>query len=235
MPNNSLDGVESTRTAKNVAPKLLVNHSLGEPDIIYRVARHRRRRRPGAFTRTRPNRCASPAPLWIDFAAALANTDENLPAGSDRLERFTPDAIGGISMPIPSAGLLSHLGDRHKAFTDRISNQGINPYTRPTHFGSALYRRAESHRARRWIASTSKRSMAIRSREDGRTLRQSQPGRDMPRERFCYKKTSPMSGLTRSCLATRRQVTWGNRLSSSSLCRRSATSTQMVEFGACWW
>jgi CRISPR-associated protein Csb2 len=52
---------------------------------------------------------------------------------------------------IPEAGFLEHLGECHQAFTRRITKEGINPYTRPTRFGQARYRRARSHSARRSI------------------------------------------------------------------------------------
>lgn len=152
VPNNSLAGTQSTKTAKNVAPKILVNHSLGEPDVIYRwpvaEADEARAHLPALDEVAARLRALG----WgIDFAAALASLNEGSPA-VDGLERFTPDAIGGASMPVPSLGLLSHLDYCHKAFANRISNEGIDPYTRPTQFGQARYRRAGLWRPRRCIA-----------------------------------------------------------------------------------
>ncbi len=44
------------------------------------------------------------------------------------------------------------LREWHKGSTTRISGNGLKPYTRPTRFGQARYRRAGSWQPRRWIA-----------------------------------------------------------------------------------
>jgi len=152
VPNNSLARTQSSKTAKRVAPKIIGNHSLGEPDVVYRwpVAEDDQAR---AHLPALDEVAARLRAIgWgIDFAAALASLNTDSPAMRG-LERFTPDAVGGTPMPVPAAGFLSHLDDRHKAFTNRLSSKGIDPYTRPTRFGEARYRRAGSWRPRRWIA-----------------------------------------------------------------------------------
>jgi CRISPR-associated protein Csb2 len=86
----------------------------------------------------------------VDFAAAPASLDEEerTPGG---LELFTPGARGGITLRVPTQGLLDQLGERHQAFTMRISRKGVDPYTRPTLFGQTRYRRAHAWQPRRHI------------------------------------------------------------------------------------
>jgi CRISPR-associated protein Csb2 len=80
VPNNSLDrnGV-STKTSKQIAPKVLVGHSLGQPDVVYRwgisdpsAARSHLTALDQLATRLK-------ALGWgTDFAAAVASLDEDL-------------------------------------------------------------------------------------------------------------------------------------------------------------
>lgn len=152
VPNNSLGEGQSTKTSKQVAPTILANHSPGNPDVVYRWrvtdADAARLHLP---VLDQIAGCLRVLGWGIDFAAAAASLGDDVPMASG-LEAFTPDACGGVSLRVPVAGLLGHLGDCHKAFTRRISAKGVNPYTRPTQFGQARYRRANSWRPRRWIA-----------------------------------------------------------------------------------
>ncbi len=152
VPNNSLDGDKSTKTSKIVAPRLLTKHSIGQPDVVYRWPVE-------GQTAAAQEHIASLDFLashlralgWgLDFAAAIANlADEPPPAG---LEQFTPDPRGGMSLRTPIPGLLQHLDESHNSFVKRIAKDGVNPYARPTHFGEARYRLANSWRERRCIA-----------------------------------------------------------------------------------
>lgn len=157
VPNNSLDPKQvkegrSSRTSKQVAPKILVNHSLGEPDVVYRwhVADDDAARvhLPALDQLAGHLRAIG----WgVDFAAAIASLDADHRT-LEGLELFTPGARGGLPLRVPTTGLLEHLGECHEAFTCRIGREGIDPYTRPTRFGQARYRRAHSWQPRRWIA-----------------------------------------------------------------------------------
>jgi CRISPR-associated protein Csb2 len=153
VPNNSLEDGHSTKTSKPIAPTILVNHSLGEPDVVYlwRISdADAARIHLAALDQLAAHLRALG---WgIDFAAAVASLHEDEPSAHDRLVPFTPTARGGISLRVPKPGLLTHLDECHKAFTRRISDKGINPYTRPTRFGQARYRRASSCQPRAWIA-----------------------------------------------------------------------------------
>jgi len=152
VPNNSLKDGQSTKTSKQVAPTILVNHSPGEPDVVYRwhvpdadAA--------GVHLAALDYLAARLFALgWgVDFAAGLVSLDEDLHA-PDGLELFTPSARGSLSLRVPNSGLLAHLCECHKAFTGRICEEGVNPYTRPTRFGEVRYRPAHSWEPRRWIA-----------------------------------------------------------------------------------
>jgi len=152
VPNNSLAEGKSTKAAKAVAPKILVDHSPGEADVIYRWevpdSQAARVHLPALDEVTAHLRALG----WgVDFAAAGASLSENGSA-PDGLEIFSPDARSGLSLRVPAAGLLAHLQECHTAFLGRISTKGIDPYTRPTRFGQARYRRANSPQPRRWIA-----------------------------------------------------------------------------------
>jgi CRISPR-associated protein Csb2 len=152
VPNNSLDDGRSTKTSKRVAPKILAGHSPGDPDVIYRW----RVPDPDVARVHLPaldelSACLRALGWGIDFAAAMTGLDE-VDAAGDGLELFTPDARGGVSLRVPTGGLLTHLTECHEAFQHRISNKGVDPYTRPTRFGQARYLRARSWRPRRWIA-----------------------------------------------------------------------------------
>ncbi len=157
VPNNSLDPKKlkdglSTKAPKQVAPTILMNQSPGDPDVIYRwhvpdgdAARVHLLALDQVAARLR-------ALGWgIDFAAAIVGLDEDLPA-PDGLEVFTPGARAGLSLRVPTGGLLQHLDDCHGAFKRRISGEGVDPYTHPTRFGQARYRRADAWQPRHWIA-----------------------------------------------------------------------------------
>lgn len=152
VPNNSLDDGVSTRTSKVVPPRILVEHSPGDLDVVYRwqvedqgTARAHISVLDQLASRLR-------AVGWgVDFAAAIACLDEDAaPPGG--LEHFTPAERGETPLRIPEPGFLEHLGECHRGFTLRITKEGVNAYTWPTHFGNARYRRAQSWRTRRWIA-----------------------------------------------------------------------------------
>lgn len=151
VPNNSLDGTESTKTSKQVRPKILRGHVPGEADVIYQW-----RVEDGGAARLHLQALDRTAARlralgWgVDFAAATASLDhdESMPGG---LELFTPGAGGGTALRVPAEGLLDHLDERHHAFTMRISRKGIDPYTRPTLFGQARYQRAHAWQPRRHI------------------------------------------------------------------------------------
>jgi len=152
VPNNSLKDGQSTKTSKQVAPKILVSHSLGQPDVVYRWyvqdANSARVHVPALDQLAARLRALG----WgIDFAAAVASIGEDGPA-PEGLESFTATARGGVSLRVPTPGLIAHLDECHKAFMTRISDEGVNAYTRPTRFGQARYRRAHSWQLRRWIA-----------------------------------------------------------------------------------
>jgi CRISPR-associated protein Csb2 len=152
VPNNSLSGESSTKTSKSVNPRLLADHSIGQPDVIYRwqvedvsIAQNHLPILDQLASRLR-------ALGWgVDFAAAIASFSENaLPYTG--LEQFTPAARGGISLPVPISGFLEHLAQSHLAFIHRITTAGVNPNTRPTLFGQARYQKTAAWRPRRWIA-----------------------------------------------------------------------------------
>jgi len=157
VPNNSLDPKKpedgrSTRTSKEVSPAILVNHSPGESDVVYRwhvpddgEARAHLPALDQVAARLR-------ALGWgIDFAAAIASLDEDrgTPEG---LELFTPGARAGLVLRLPGEHFLQHLGECYEAFKRRISAEGVDPCTRPTRFGQARYGRAHSWQPREWLA-----------------------------------------------------------------------------------
>lgn len=151
VPNNSLDGEKSTKTSKLVSPRLLTEHSVGRPDVIYCWPIQDQSAAQEHLSGLDSLASQLRALGWgLDFAAATADLkDEPPPAG---LEHFTPDARGGTSLRTPIAGLLQHLDESHQLFLKRITKDGVNPYTRPTRFGEARYRLVNSWRARRCIA-----------------------------------------------------------------------------------
>jgi CRISPR-associated protein Csb2 len=152
VPNNSLAGEMSTRTSKPVAPRVLADHCPGAPDVVYLwpiedagAARDHL----GLLDQIASRLCALG---WgVDFAAAIAHLTDDTPSPGG-LEHFTPGARGGTALHIPTSGFLEHLEECHRAFTGRITREGVNPYTRPTRFGQTRYQRAQSWRPRRWIA-----------------------------------------------------------------------------------
>jgi CRISPR-associated protein Csb2 len=152
VPNNSLKDERSTKTSKPVRPKILSNHTPGQADIVYRWAvsdvEQARSHLPALDELASRLRTLG----WgVDFAAAIAALEEAPPAPGD-LELFTADGRVGVSLRVPKPGLLAHLGASHRAFTSRISKEGVNPYSRPTDFGQTRYRSAGSWQPRRWIA-----------------------------------------------------------------------------------
>jgi CRISPR-associated protein Csb2 len=152
VPNNSLAKGQSTKTSKRVAPIVLANHSPGDPDVIYRW----RVADPDAARLHLPTLdqlagCLRALGWGIDFAAAAASLGNDLPV-ADGLEAFAPGARGGTSLQVPVPGLLEHLGECHRRFARRITAKGVDPNTRPTRFGQARYRRADSWIPRRCVA-----------------------------------------------------------------------------------
>lgn len=151
VPNNSLDGSVNTRTAKEVAPKILVEHSPGEPDVVYRWELPDEEKAK-EHTSALDELCARLRTLgWgIDFAAASARMERELEQ-HPAMERFTPDQAGSARLSVPVAGSLADLERSHEKFLKRISPRGIDPYTRAIHFGEARYRGGWSPQRRRWI------------------------------------------------------------------------------------
>jgi CRISPR-associated protein Csb2 len=152
VPNNSLAAGLSTKTSKPVAPRILVNHTLGEADVVYRWPIEDE----VAACRHLPtlDRVASQlrALGWgVDFAAATAHLADASPP-AEGLEHFTPDAQGDTLLRTPSPGLLAHLEKCYQDFTHRITKQGVNPYTRPTRLAETRYGRAHAARRRRSVA-----------------------------------------------------------------------------------
>lgn len=151
VPNNSLAGEVSTKTSKPVAPHILAGHSPGAPDVVYRWRiedADAAREHLALVDQIASRLCALG---WgVDFAAAIAQLTDDMPSPSG-LEQFTPGARGGTALRTPAPGLLAHLEECHRAFTGRITREGINPYTRPTRFGQARYQRARSWLPRRCI------------------------------------------------------------------------------------
>jgi CRISPR-associated protein Csb2 len=151
VPNNSLKEAASTKTSKQVKPKLLTSHEPGNPDVVY----HWSVPDADAAAQHLPalDRAASKlrALGWgIDFAAASASLDD---AGITNKEfsLFTPDTRTGAVHKVPVVGLLDHLEECHSAFRSRISTQGVDPATRPTKFGISRYRNASELRGRRYL------------------------------------------------------------------------------------
>src|ERR1022692_121662 len=152
VPNNSLDGAVSTRTSKPVAPHILTGHCPGAPDVVYRWPIENAgaaRDHLALLDQIASRLCALG---WgVDFAAAIAQLADETPSPGG-LEHFMPGARGGSALRIPAPGFLEHLEECHRAFTSRITKEGVNPYTRPTRFGQARYQRAQSWHPRRSIA-----------------------------------------------------------------------------------
>lgn len=152
VPNNSLAGSISTKTSKPVSPKLLDGHSPGDPDVVYRwritdedSARVHVRALDQLASRLR-------ALGWgVNFAAAVADLAEE-DGELDGLELFLPGTRGGVPSRVPTSGLLAHLDECHTAFVGRLSAKGINPSTRPMHFGQTHYGRAGAWRPGRYVA-----------------------------------------------------------------------------------
>jgi len=154
VPNNSLDGktAKSTKTSKAVSPTILASHSLGQPDVIYAWA-------VGENPETQKHadqldRLAARvrAVGWgVDFASAGVNLAETVdpPPG---FEALVPDARGLVLLPQPKAGFLDHLTQCYSHFRTRISARGIRADTRPSEFGQARYRMANTPHRRRWLA-----------------------------------------------------------------------------------
>lgn len=157
VPNNSWDNkslkqYEHTKTSKLVRPRILKDHQLGHPDLLYRWQLedvpeiH--------FHVEALDELASRlrALGWgIDFAAACVNSVSD-PAAPSSLERFIPDTSGDIPLPTPRPGLLRHLDDCHRAFKTRITAKGVNSNTRPSEFGQAIYRNSAAAPGRRCVA-----------------------------------------------------------------------------------
>src|ERR1022692_2497436 len=80
------------------------------------------------------------------------STRTSKPVAPHILTGHCPGARGGTALRIPAPGFLEHLEECHRAFTSRITKEGVNPYTRPTRFGQARYQRAQSWHPRRSIA-----------------------------------------------------------------------------------
>lgn len=151
VPNNSLDGLVSTKTAKEVAPKILAERSLGEADVIYRWEVPDEEWVAGHVTAL-DELCARLRTLgWgVDFAAACARIERD-PKTNPGMDRFTPDESGTGRLRVPIAGTLVDLEQSHQRFLGRISIRGINPYTRATRFREARYRGGFGPQRRRWI------------------------------------------------------------------------------------
>jgi CRISPR-associated protein Csb2 len=153
VPNNSLDANrKSTSTSKPVHPRILKDHEVGQPDLLYRwqlnYTPEIRRHAEGLDELASRLRALG----WgIDFAAACVNSVSN-PAALALLERFVPDTSGDIPLPTPRPGLLQHLNDCHRAFKTRITSKGVNPNTRPSEFGEARYRNTAAAPGRRFVA-----------------------------------------------------------------------------------
>jgi CRISPR-associated protein Csb2 len=153
VPNNSsLDGVVSTRTSKVVSPRLLADHSAGEPDVVYRWSI------PDEEGARRHLSALDEVASWlralgwgVDFAAATADLVEH-DSSMNGMNLFLPQLHGGIRTRVPASGFLNHLKECHLAFTERLSAKGINPATQPTHFGQTNYGRSDEWKPPRSIA-----------------------------------------------------------------------------------
>jgi CRISPR-associated protein Csb2 len=153
VPNNSLDRTGcSTKTSKQVAPRILHDHVPGQPDLIYRW-RVADTQIAGAHVPALDQLTSRVRALgWgTDFASATVTLDDNAQP-ADGLELLTPASNGPMTLRVPKSGLLQHLDQCHTAFTARISKRGISPYTRPTRFATVRYRRARSWQPRRFVA-----------------------------------------------------------------------------------
>lgn len=153
VPNNSLDANrENTSTSKEVHPRILKDHELGQPDLLYRWCLEGTSEIRQHATSLDELASRLRALGWgIDFAAACVNSASN-PTTPALLERFVLDTSGNIPLPAPRPGLLQHLDDCHRAFKDRITAKGVNPNTRPSEFGQARYRNASIAPGRRCVA-----------------------------------------------------------------------------------
>ncbi len=152
VPNNSLDGVVSTKTSKAVSPKVIDNHSPGDPDVLFRwrIADEDAARVHLPLLDQLASRLRALG--WgIDFAAAEAGLVED-GSNINELELFVPGTRGGTPTRVPAEGLLAHLDECHCAFVGRLSVKGINPSTRPVRFGQTLYGRAGAWRPGRYLA-----------------------------------------------------------------------------------
>ncbi len=153
VPNNSLSGErKNTKTSKTVRPRILADQAFGQPDVVYQW---RFDEETGVSERVRTlDEVASRlrALGWgVDFAAACVElTGGTMQSAS--LDHFVPDPAGDIALTTSEQGFFAHLSASHLAFTRRITNQGVNPYTRPTQFGHARYRNRATARGRRFIA-----------------------------------------------------------------------------------
>lgn len=155
VPNNSLDkNRQNTKTSKLVQPRIMTNHALGQPDLLYRwrfeettASREHVLALDEVASRLR-------ALGWgVDFAAACIECIAS-PATPGSLVRFAPDTAGDIPLRTAQLGLLKHLDDSHRAFKNRITSKGVDPYTRPVNFGHAFYRNTAVAPGRRFIAFT---------------------------------------------------------------------------------
>jgi CRISPR-associated protein Csb2 len=152
VPNNSLSrDVLSTKTSKQVAPKILRDHVPGNSDVIYRwqISDTDAAREHAIALDQMAGRLFALG--WgIDFAAANASMDN--PTVREELDHFTPVKEGDRLLRVPVEGFLADLDQSHQDFRSRITKQGINPYTRPSRFREQRYKRAGGLRPRRSIA-----------------------------------------------------------------------------------
>ncbi|MGA7408949.1 MAG: type I-U CRISPR-associated protein Csb2 [Bryobacteraceae bacterium] len=150
VPNNSLDGWASTKTSKQIRPKLLRGHVVGEADLIYQWDIHDLNG-VGPHVASLDRAASRLVALgWgMDFAMASATLDPT-PVGAGR-SFFTPGARAGTVTRVPVPGFLDHLKASHLAFQNRITEQGVNPYTHPTKFGQTRYREASGVAGHRYL------------------------------------------------------------------------------------
>ncbi len=151
VPNNSLDRTRrSTKTTKAIAPMLLAERS-DEPDVIYRWAAPESADMTSRIMRLDELASRLLALGWgIDIAVASATLGR--PESFQGYDRYVPTQRGGRPMRTLGPGLLNHLRERHEAARNRITADGVDPYTRPTDFPTTRYRLARELPQRRFCA-----------------------------------------------------------------------------------
>ena len=139
VPNNSLDrNKTNTKTTKRVAPQLLPARGAEAPDVVYRWRPSDLDQARGYLPILDDLAARLPALGWgVDVAAASAvlRPEINRPT----YLKYEPAPNGPRSLRTLEPGLLQHLRDSYQASVNRITKQGVNPFTRPADFPMTRY------------------------------------------------------------------------------------------------